>query len=173
MALIEQGSKKVWRWPTMESIGADVQFARRQMRKAPAFTFTVVLLLGLGIGSVSAVFSIVDAILLRPAPYPDPSSLVIPWDIPPAGVDVGGYQEFPWGPIQFHALEQETKTYRYLGAFQGSNFNLTGFGDPAMLEGALVSWGFFPALGENELASIYRLCVAVGKVQRARRDPLT
>jgi putative ABC transport system permease protein len=145
--LMEQKGKKVWQWPNLESIWADTRFALRQMRKAPAFTLTVVLLLGLGIGSVSAVFSIVDAILLRPVPYPDPSSLVIPWDIPPAGVDIGGYQEFPWSPIQFHVLEQETKTYRYLGAFQGGNFNLTGFGDPALLEGALVSWGFFPALG--------------------------
>jgi putative ABC transport system permease protein len=71
-------------------------------------------------------------------------------------VDVGGYQEFPWGPIQFHALEQETKTYRYLGAFQGSNFNLTGFGEPAMLENARVSWGFFPALGvQPELGRVF------------------
>ena len=146
-AFSEQRSNEVWQWPSLESIWADTRFALRQMRKAPAFTFTVVLLLGLGIGSVSAVFSIVDAILLRPVPYPDPSSLVIPWDIPPAGADVGGYLEFPWSPVQFHALEQETRTYRDLGAFQGGNFNLTGFGDPAMLEGALVSWGFFPALG--------------------------
>jgi len=146
-ALIEERSKEVWQWPTLESIWADTRFALRQMRKTPGFTFTVVLLLGLGIGSVCAVFSIIDAILLKPVPYADPSSLVIPWNIPPAAVNVGGYRELPWGPIQFHALEQETKTYRYLGAFQGGNFNLTGFGDPAMLEGARVSWGFFPALG--------------------------
>ena len=120
-ARTERRSKNIWQRPTLESIWADIRFALRQMRHAPAFTFTVVLLLGLGIGSVAAVFSIVDAILLRPVPYPDPSSLVIPWDIPPAGVDVGGYQEFPWGPIQFHALEQETKIYRYVGAFQGSS----------------------------------------------------
>ena len=146
-ALIKERSNEVWQWPTLESIWADTRFALRQMRKTPGFTFTVVLLLGLGIGSVCAVFSIIDAILLKPVPYGDPSSLVIPWNIPPAGVDVGGYQELPWGPIQFHALEKETKIYRYLGAFQGGNFNLTGFGDPAMLEGARVTWGFFPALG--------------------------
>jgi predicted permease len=145
--VIEQRSREVWQWPSLESIWADTRFALRQVRKAPAFALTIMLLLGMGIGSVTAVFSLVDTVLLRPVPYPAPSSLVIPWNIPPAGVDVGGYAETPWSPIQFQALERETKTYRYIGAFQGGNFNLTGSGDPAMLEGALVSWGFFPALG--------------------------
>jgi predicted permease len=144
--VIEQRSREVWQWPSLESIWADTRFALRQVRKAPAFAFTIMLLLGMGIGSVTAVFSLVDTVLLRPVPYPAPSSLVIPWNIPPAGVDIGGYAETPWSPIQFQALERETKTYRYIGAFQGGNFNLTGSGDPAMLEGALVSWGFFPAL---------------------------
>jgi predicted permease len=145
--VIEEKSKEVWQWPALESLWADMKFALRQMRKSPAFSVTVILLLGLGIGATTAVFSLVDAILLKPVPYPDPATLVIPWNIPPAGVDIGGFEEFPWSPIHFHALEQETKTFRYLGAFQGSNFNLTGAGDPTMLEGALVSWGFFPALG--------------------------
>jgi predicted permease len=144
---IEQRSREVWQKPLLESIWADIRFALRQVRKAPAFAVTVVLLLGLGIGSVTAVFSLVDAVLLRPVPYPDPSSLVIPWNIPPVGVDIGGYTETPWSPIQYRAMLEETKTFRYIGAFQGGNFNLTGSGDPAMLEGALVSWGFFPALG--------------------------
>jgi predicted permease len=145
--LIEQRGREVWQWPSLESVWGDTRFAVRQMRKAPGFALTTVLLLGLGIGSITAVFSLVDAVLLRPVPYPDPASLVIPWNIPPAGVDIGGFAETPWSPLQFHAFEQDTKTYRYVGAFQGSNFNLIGAGDPVMLEGALVSWGFFPALG--------------------------
>lgn len=146
-AVIEQRSREVWQWPTFESIWGDLRFALRQLRKSPAFAMTIVLLLGLGIGSVTAVFSLVDAVLLRPVPYPDPSSLVIPWNTPPTGVNIGGFTEYPWGPIQYHALVQESKPFRYLGAFVGGNFNLTGFGDPAMLEGASVTWGFFPALG--------------------------
>ena len=146
-AVIEQRSREVWQWPTLESIWGDLRFAMRQMRKAPAFALTIVLLLGLGIGSVTAVFSLVDAVLLRPVPYPDPSSLVIPWDIAPADMNIDGFTEYPWNPIHYHALMRETKPFRYLGAFLGSNFNLTGLGDPAMLEGASVSWGFFPALG--------------------------
>jgi predicted permease len=145
--LMEQKSKEVWQWRAIESIWADIKFALRQMRKSPGFSLTVIALLGLGIGATTAVFSLIDAILLKPAPYPDSGTLVMPWNIPPAGINIGGFEEFPWSPIHFQALEQETKTFRFLGAFQGSNFNLTGSGDPAMLEGALVSWGFFPTLG--------------------------
>jgi predicted permease len=145
--VMEQRSREVWQRPLIESIMADIRFALRQIRKAPAFAVAIVLLLGLGIGSVTAVFSLVDAVLLRPVPYPDPASLVIPWNIPPKGVDIGGYTETPWSPVQFRVMQEETKTFRYLGAFQGGNFNLTNAGEPAMLEGALVSWGFFPALG--------------------------
>ena len=145
--LLQEKSKEVWQWRALEALRADIKFALRQMRKSPGFSVTVIVLLGLGIGATTAVFSLINTILLKPVPYPDPATLVIPWNIPPAGVSVGGFEEYPWSPIHFHALEQETKTFRYLGAFEGSNFNLTGAGDPAMLEGALVSWGFFPALG--------------------------
>ena len=147
LTLMEQRGKEVWQWTKLESLWADVRFALRQMRKSPGFSFTVVLLLGLGIGAATAVLSLVNTILLKPVPYPDPATLVIPWNIPPAGVNVGGFEEFPWGPIHFQALEQESATFRCIGALQGRNFNLTQSGDPSMLEGALVSWGFFPALG--------------------------
>ena|SRR6185312_5707340 len=147
VTLVEQRSRETWQWPAMESITADIRFALRQMRRSPGFSVAVVLLLALGIGATTAVFSLVDAILLKPVPYPEPASIVLPWNTPPAGVTIGGFDKFPWSPIHFHAFEQETKTFRFLGAFQGANFNLTDAGDPAMLEGAQVSWAFFPALG--------------------------
>jgi predicted permease len=145
--LVEQRSRETWQWPLVESIVADVRFALRQIRKMPGFSLAVILLLGLGIGATTAVFSLVNAILLKPVPYPEPNSIVLPWNIPPDGVSIGGFDKFPWSPIHFHALEQETRTFRFLGAFQGADFNLTEAGDPAMLEGAQVSWGFFPTLG--------------------------
>jgi len=145
--LVEQRSRETWQWSLVESIVADVQFALRQIRQMPGFSLAVILLLGLGIGATTAVFSLVNAILLKPVPYPEPNSIVLPWNIPPDGVSIGGFDKFPWSPIHFHALEQETRTFRFLGAFQGADFNLTEVGDPAMLEGAQVSWGFFPALG--------------------------
>ncbi|MGC2617938.1 MAG: ABC transporter permease [Acidobacteriaceae bacterium] len=133
--------------PWLENLAQDLKFALRQLRKSPGFTLAATILLGLGIGAATIVFSLINAVLLKPLPYSDPSTLVIPWNIPPAGVNIGGFTDFPWSPDHFHAMEQETKTYRFLGAFQSADFNLTEAGDPAMLEGAQVSWGFFPALG--------------------------
>lgn len=147
VTLIEQRSRESWQFPALESVAADIRFALRQARKSPGFSLAVVLVLGLSIGATTAVFSLVDTILLRPVPYPSPASLVIPWNVAPAGAGIPGFDKFPWDPIRFRALEQETATFHFLGAFQGVDFNLTGFGDPALLQGAEVSWGFFPALG--------------------------
>ena len=142
--------------PWIENLAQDLRFALRQFRKSPGFALAAVALLALGLGSVTTVFSLVDAILLKPLPYPESERLVIPWNVPPPGVNIGGFSDFPWSPIHFHALEQETRTFRNLGAFEEGNFNLTQAGDPAMLEGALVSFGFFPALGvEPELGRFF------------------
>jgi predicted permease len=133
--------------PWIENLAQDVRFALRQIRRSPGFALAAVTLLALGLGSVTTVFSLIDAILLKPLPYSEPMGLVIPWNVPPPGVSIGGFADFPWSPIHFHALEQDTQTYRYLGAFQEADFNLTEAGEPELLEGAQVSWGFFPALG--------------------------
>jgi predicted permease len=127
----------------------DVRFGLRLWRKSPGFSLTAVLLLGLGIGVTTAVFSLVDTVLLKPLPYPDADRLVIPWCVPPPGRNFGGYGKFGWVPTQFHAMQEQTKTYQYLGAFEGASFNLTGVGEPSLVEGLRVSWGFFPALGTS------------------------
>jgi hypothetical protein len=147
LTLIEQRSREVWQLPTVESFLADIKFAFRQFRKSPAFTLAVILLLGLGIGVTTAVFSLVDVILLKPLPYSDPGRLVMLWNLPPAGLDLGGYQQLPWDPIRFREMQRETRVFQYIGAFQSGNFNLTESGDPVLLEGLRVTWGFFPALG--------------------------
>jgi predicted permease len=154
-ARIEFGAYGRFREETSQAMGGhflgtvleDIRFSLRLLRKSSGFTLTVILLLGLGIGASTAVFSLVDAVLLKPLPYFDPGRIVMPWIRPPQGINIGGFDKFPWDPTQFHAVEKETQTYRYLGAFESANFNLTGAGDPALLEGLKVSWGFFPALG--------------------------
>jgi predicted permease len=130
----------------MKSLVQDIKFGVASFRKSVVFTITTILLIGLGIGASTAVFSLVDTVLLKPLPYPEPDRIVIPWNVPPANLNLGEY--FPWGPMQFHAMEQEAKTFRYLGAFRSDTFNLSGPSDePAMIEGMRVSYGFFPSLG--------------------------
>jgi macrolide transport system ATP-binding/permease protein len=74
--LLEQRSREVWMWPLVESIGADIKFALRQLRKSPGLAITAVLTLALGFGATTAIFAFVDAALIRPLPYRNPSRLM-------------------------------------------------------------------------------------------------
>ena len=67
---LEESSREVWQWPTLESIWADIQFAVRQLRKSPGFTITVVLTLTLAIGANAVVFGVLNALILRPLNVP-------------------------------------------------------------------------------------------------------
>jgi len=75
VTLIEERSRDVWRWPSLESVWGDVTFAARQLWRNPGFSLTVVLTLALSIGANTAIFSIVNALLLKNLPYPHPERI--------------------------------------------------------------------------------------------------
>ncbi len=75
--LLEERSREVWQWPTLESIWADMRFALRQLRKSPGFTITAVLTLTLAIGANAVVFGILNALILRPLSVPQAESLLV------------------------------------------------------------------------------------------------
>src|ERR1700689_4884398 len=76
MTRIEERSREVWQWPRVESLWADGKYAMRRAMKAPGFAAVVIITLALGIGANTTVFSIVDAVMLRPLPYAQPQRLV-------------------------------------------------------------------------------------------------
>jgi len=131
--------------PFIEMLIQDVRFGSRMLRKNPGFAATAVLTLSLGIGASTAVFSVVNGILLKALPYSEPQRIVFPWRISPPGINLG-YNEFPWGRVDFLEFARQTKTFQRLAAFKSDSFNLTGSGDPVFLEGLRASADFFPAL---------------------------
>jgi predicted permease len=134
----------------------DLRYAVRGLRKDASFTAIAVLTLALGIGASTTVFSVVNAVLLRPLPYPGVERLVFPWRIPPPSANVG-FSEIPWGRVEFLTFADQTQAFEQLGAFLAAAFNLTGTGEPARFDGARVSAGFLPALGVSpQLGRLFR-----------------
>ena len=121
-------------FPSLDSLLHDIRFALRMLRKNPGFTIVAVLTLALGIGANTAIFSLVNAVLLRPLPFHDSSHLV--------GLQNGSY---PKGG--FAAMRERIHALDVAAYSDGHQFNLTGQGDPVRLNGTLVSAEFFSVLG--------------------------
>jgi putative ABC transport system permease protein len=130
----------------MESLLLDVRFGARMLLKRPGFTLIAVLTLALGIGANTAIFSIVNAVLLRPFPYQAPERLVILQE----RFNAGGVQS-PSYP-NFVDWRAQNTAFEAISAVRGNeSFNFTGAGEPERLQGRLVSAEFFSLLGVKPL----------------------
>src|SRR5579859_2838749 len=115
----------------------DLRYALRMLRKNPAFTAVAVLTLALGIGANSAIFTVVNAVLLQPLPYPEPDRLVY-LNEGNSGSSIGYPNYLDW-VAQNHVFE-------HMGAIQSASFVLTGNGNPELIPGSYVAEGFFHTL---------------------------
>lgn len=121
---------------------ADIRHALRRLRKAPGFTLTAVLTLAIAIGGVTAVFSIVEAVLLRPLPFSDPAQLVrlhegIEHQLDPADLPAPDVIRFT----------RDNQTFSAVGGFVAAEYELTGAGDPLHARAERVAAPLFPMLG--------------------------
>jgi putative ABC transport system permease protein len=121
----------------------DLRYAIRQQRKNPAFTIVAVITLALGIGANTAIFSVVNTILLQPLPYKDPERLVLVWE---ENAKQGYPTDTPTA-ANFGDWRDQNQLFEGMAAMAPDSFNLTGSGDPERLEGRRVSASFFPLLG--------------------------
>src|SRR5579872_3014499 len=127
----------------MSILAQDVRYALRGFAKNPGFAAVAVVTLALGIGANTAIFSVADALLLRPLPYAQPDRLVV----------LSSQQKgtpFTLGLLswtRFEQLNRESRSFSGIAAFTNEVFNLTGRDDPEQLRAARVSWNFLPVLG--------------------------
>jgi putative ABC transport system permease protein len=127
----------------MDSIIKDIRFGMRSLLKRPAFTAIAVLTLALGIGANSAIFSVVNAVLLRPLPFKDPDRLMVVWERRANS----GKANLPLSGHEYQAFKERTTSFEALTLFQPNGFNLTGRGDPLMVDVGEVSTEYFSVVG--------------------------
>jgi predicted permease len=130
----------------MQNLVFDLRFVLRQLRKSPGFAITAVLMLAFGIGATTAIFSIVEGVLLRPLPFPDPSRLMVLGDRL-EGVDFGGNGEAGVTVPDIRAYTRDTKSFDALGGYTGVAYELSGVGEPAQVNASRLTAGVFSALG--------------------------
>ena len=141
VTLIEQRSREVWQWPTLESILADLRFGLRQFRKAPGFAITAILVVALGIAASVTIFTFVNAALLKPLPYQAPSRLVAVFEhtstCPECYISYLDYQDWKSANSVFRSFEiWEPDAYLWRSAAGVESLRV-----------GRVSGGFFQTLG--------------------------
>ncbi len=129
----------------MESFFQDLRHAQRQLRRSPGFTLTAVLTLAFGIGATTAIFSIVEGVLLRPLPFPDQARLVTLGDIL-EGVNYGGDAPGVTAP-GVRTYMRDTHAFSSLGGYTTSTYEFSGLGDPEQINAARLTATMFPVLG--------------------------
>jgi predicted permease len=123
----------------------DLQFALRTFRKSPGFTLAVLITLALGIGGNTAIFSVIDGVLLHPIPFPDPDRLVALYQKTPR--DQKNAVSYP----NLLDWQRRTRTFEEIAGVRNTSFTLTGVGDPEQLMGLTVSSNLFSVLRTKPL----------------------
>jgi putative ABC transport system permease protein len=144
---IAEATRITWGWTTAEQWLQDVRYGMRNLMKASSFSVVSVLTLAVGIGATTAIFSIVNAALLRPLPYPDPDRLVSVFSVNPA--PNGGL----WvvSPADFRDWRELSKGFESLAAFSNDRLSIWFSERPETIESSRVTWNFFDTLGVRPL----------------------
>ena len=151
-ALVETRSREVWQWSRLESVLADLKLALRRLIKSPGFATTVLLTLAIGIGANTAVFSVVNSVLLKPLPYPDSERLVSLWLNAPGAAGLASFQKgLPLSASMYFAFSENNRSFQSLGIWTANKANVTGLARPEEVNVVSVTDGVFEALGSPQL----------------------
>jgi len=137
-------------FPSVDALGQDLHYSMRMLRRQPAFSLLVVLLVATGVGANTAIFSLVDAILLRPLPYPAADRLAIVREVVPLKADL--YPSLPASSGDFLEWRSRVAGFESLAAIAPEQRTLAGQGQPVSVNVARVTAAFLPALGARTAA---------------------
>ncbi len=141
--VLREESRDMWGWSWLEYFVQDIRFGLRMLARNPGFTAVAVITLALGIGANTAIFSVVNAVLLKPLPYADPDRLAAIWVTEPSGP--GGL--FPDTGPDFRDWQAMNHSFEGMSAITIAGATLTGSGEPLQLRGLSVSPNTFQLLG--------------------------
>jgi predicted permease len=127
--------------PLLQSIHYDIRYALRVLLKSPGFTFIIIATLALGIGANTALFSVVNGVLLNPLPYPRSSQLIAIYQKDP------GMDQAPVSYLNFLDWQRASQSFSSLAIYRHEDYNLTGSAHAERVNGLMVSAGFFGTLG--------------------------
>ena len=143
--VIQEVTHDQWAWTWLENLLQDLRYGARTLRKSPGFAAVAILTLALGIGVNTALFSVVNGVLLNPLPYPQPNQLVeLWWDRTP-----GQHSSVPY--LNFLDWQKESTAFSAVGAYLQDNVIVTGAGEPERVDGVKISANFFDLLGVKPL----------------------
>jgi len=142
---IQERARDAWGFPSFETIAQDLRYGLRGIRRSPGFSLVIVLTLALGIGANTAIFSVVNAVLLRPLPYPAADRLVWLGESDPKteGISV------TW--VNYQHWRNQNHSFEDMAGFHTAHFTLTGRGEPLLTRAGVVTHGFFGLVGAHPL----------------------
>ena len=135
LGLIEEDGRAAWRWELVEDFWADVKYGMRGLRKNLGFTVVALLTIAIGIGANAAVFSVVDAVMLRPLRYPDSQQLVALQQDAPGAAGLASFRDgLRLSSSMYFTYSEQNRSFEAMGVWTPASGNVTGVGEPEQVK---------------------------------------
>src|SRR6267154_3529937 len=145
--LTEEDSRTVWRWPSVEEFLADIRYGLRALRRNPTFTAVALLTIAIGIGANTAVFSVVNSVLLKPLNYPNAERLVSLHQSAPGAPGLADFESgLHLSPSMYFTYAEHNRAFQSLGVWDAGTASVTGLAEPEQVRTVEVSDGVLQAL---------------------------
>ena len=147
VTLLRERSREVWQWQRLESVLVDLKHVCRRLRRSPGFAITVVLTLAIGIGANTAVFSVLNSVLIRPLPYPEPQQLVAMRLNAPGAPGLTDFRdELRMSASMYLTFAAHNRSFQSMGVWLPGTASITGIAQPEQVNTALITDGVLQTL---------------------------